>query len=177
MGRGERVFNDSWLDKDTFPEFANWLRKADTYHGVCFKCDPEGRKPFTVRTMGISAVTVHSVGKKHLTAMTCKKIEFLSQKVRNDANYNCLAVLQTDKNLSNLNNGQCATNCSSTLDNFVTNDDVTRAEIMYTFCKIKKQASSRCFADLANCFPVMFFDSEIAKKFLIQKDKLGYGVH
>ena len=63
---------------------------------------------------------------------------------------------------------------SNTLDNSVTKDDVTRAQIVYSFCRIKKQASSRCFEELSKCFPIMFVDSEMAKKFRMCKDKLGY---
>lgn len=54
------------------------------------------------------------------------------------------------------------------------NLDVTTAEIIDAFSQIKKQSCLRCFSELSNCFPIMFFDGEMAKKFKLHKDKLSY---
>ena len=47
-------------------------------------------------------------------------------------------------------------------------------DTLWSLCPIAKKASTRCFADAAKLFPIMFFDSEIAKKFQMHKDKLIY---
>lgn len=65
----------------------------------------------------------------------------------------------------------------NTLDKFKSNKDVTRVEILYAFCEVKKQASSHCFSELADCFPIIFFDSKIAKKFRMPRDKLAYAIN
>lgn len=62
----------------------------------------------------------------------------------------------------------------ASVKNYCLTEDVHRAEILYAFCQIRKQASLRCFSDLSECFPIMFSDSNIAKKFKMHKDKLSY---
>lgn len=62
------------------------------------------------------------------------------------------------------------------MTSYITTSDVTRAEILYSLCQIRKHASLRCFSELSDCFPIMFSDSGIAKKFRMHKDKLSYSI-
>ena len=75
----------------------------------------------------------------------------------------------------------CSTNFKNkpkeTLNSFYVSESVTKAEIFYAFCQVRKQASLRCFSELAHCLPLMFSDSSIAKKFSMQKDKLSYSIN
>ena len=57
---GQCYFQATWLDK---PEFKGWLEKdpgcrSSARRRVC-------RKSFSVKSLGVSAVTVHGKGQKH----------------------------------------------------------------------------------------------------------------
>ena len=96
----------------------------------------------------------------------------------NHVQVNSLSINQID--VDNSNNLSTSFSSSkngpniNTVRSYISNDDVAKAEIIYAFCQIKEQASLRCFADLSDCLPIMFYDSEIAKKFKMHKDKLSY---
>lgn len=75
----------------------------------------------------------------------------------------------SQKNLNNTN-----VNASPTLNNFVTSELVTKAEILYALAQIVTKGSLREFELVAELFPIMFPDNNIAKKFSMHKNKLSY---
>ena len=62
----------------------------------------------------------------------------------------------------------------SSLSNFLCKEDVAKAEILFSMTQVYKKGSTRLFATLADLIPVMFPDSDITKKFKMQKDKVSY---
>ncbi|KAJ8679459.1 hypothetical protein QAD02_015246 [Eretmocerus hayati] len=60
------------------------------------------------------------------------------------------------------------------MDNFVSKESVTRAEIKWSLHNTFHRTSLRCGSDAGELFEDMFPDSDIAKKFSMHKDKLGY---
>ncbi|KAJ8666301.1 hypothetical protein QAD02_007963 [Eretmocerus hayati] len=59
------------------------------------------------------------------------------------------------------------------MDNFVSRESVTRAEIKWSLHNTFHRTSLRCGSDAGELFGDMFPDSDIAKKFSMHKDKLG----
>ncbi|KAJ8675979.1 hypothetical protein QAD02_011765 [Eretmocerus hayati] len=60
------------------------------------------------------------------------------------------------------------------MDNFVSRESVTRAEIKWSLHNTFRRTSLRCGSDAGELFEDMFPDSDIAKKFSMHKDKLRY---
>lgn len=55
-------------------------------------------------------------------------------------------------------------------------DSTTKAEILWCLLSVKKHYSHRGAADAVSLFPIMFEDSETAKKMKLQKTKIGYTI-
>lgn len=183
--KGECHFNPTWLNKEKFPEFSPWLRKVDDFHVGCAVCDPSLKRPINIKGMGKAAITSHLNTQMHKNCTAVKNTmnNFIIKRNVPDkslvANVSHVPEIENKDQNSEQNTANQRENTSQIdqiriLDNFISNEDVTKAEIIYAFCQMKKKPSLRCFSDLSDCFPVMFFDSQIAKKFRMHKDKLSY---
>jgi len=62
----------------------------------------------------------------------------------------------------------------SCMSNYLNRDDVTKAEIIWAMDGIMNHSSLRGRANSASLFPIMFPDSDIARRMKIQKDKTAY---
>ncbi|KAE8749481.1 hypothetical protein FOCC_FOCC003747 [Frankliniella occidentalis] len=60
------------------------------------------------------------------------------------------------------------------INKYLLHDAVTKAEIIWCLQAATRIHSNRTAADCVSLFPLMFSDSEIAKKMQLQKDKVGY---
>ena len=60
------------------------------------------------------------------------------------------------------------------LSKFILNEDVTKAEVIWAINTVMRHSSVRAAADTAALFPLMFPDSDVAKKLQIQRTKLSY---
>ena len=192
MVKGECHFRQEWLDPEQFPEFSGWLAKISDTKAKCLKCN--NRLPIDLINMGKHALYSHIKSKTHQSSVKHASSHqpvfnsFFTNKKSSDVNNNkgvegsenqlnqstvSVNTVITEKccDISNIsvNNKSCITS-------YMTNEDVTRAEIIFSFCHVSKQGSLRCFSEISDCFPIMFKDSEIAKKFKMHKDKLSYSI-
>lgn len=194
--KGDCVFNADWLKHD---DYKLWIKQGSTvYKARCKFCPTQ--KELDLKNMGKSALDSHMKTKMHINSMQLAKglggnpSLFKIYKKPVDKTTNNIEKIQPhgslSKELHTLNDdGNLPVNASVelpentkklsnvTLENYVTKDDVTRAEIIFSLCQVKKQASLRCYAEISNCIDLMFPDSMIAKKFQMQKDKMSYVVH
>lgn len=176
-------FQLEWLDSKLHPDFF-LIRKpctASETDAFCILCLAH----FDISNMGISAVRSHGKRKKHLQRVAAKMrskqmfpvsvsktgVEEVSDKVSN-----CTVELDVGNSPNNLDH--LKTLKQRTQDNIITNyiskNDVMKAEILWALQYVFKQSYARSFNDSSELFPLMFPDSDIAKKFQMKKDKLGY---
>lgn len=204
MARRQCHFKDVWLDSEKFPEFHLWLRKVkdknnefDNFKALCCLCKT-GENEISLGNMGVAALRKHSKTQKHIVSermfhsntplnsmLTAKKNHQppVDEQVQLDVSSLPSTSVSTSKNpeksivtFSKQNLNQNNVNAFATLDNFVTSELVTKAEILYAPAQIVRKGSLRQFELVAELFPIMFPDSQIAKKMSIHKDKLSYVV-
>ena len=183
--KGECKFRTEWLDKTKFPQFY-WVRRdklnTKAYCSIC-------ESSLDLKSMGKSRLTQHCQVANHsnLPKNNDGKINYYfnnSNDAVSDKNKQEQAPSQSinkDKiiiqnNINVIDQKQAQNNTNNVLTRYVCSEDVLRAEILYALCQVKKQASLRCFSELSDIFPLMFIDSEIAKKMKMHKDKLSYSI-
>lgn len=189
--RGHTSFKDEWLDTTLYPDWG-WLKKLekDRFKAFCSLC----QNSFDIANMGISSIRSHAKGKKHC------------QKVKDSSGSNklmCFVVptssspstSSVQNNIESLKSSpevepsgisqrseELAINQPSTsaspnpMSKFLLNDEVITAEIIWAINQIMTHSSGRSFGACSDIFKIMFKDSEIASKFSMHKDKLGYVV-
>lgn len=191
--RGKTAFQDDWLDRNIFSDWT-WLEKVDSdkSKGRCCVCNTN----FDVSNMGISSVKSHAKGKKHIDrvkAVIASKKLFDFRPPSSPSTPVCSQMHVSNMPIENISiNQNCSTKendlkvvcgaggsfmpSSSALDRFVNKDEVTCAEITWALNMIVTHYSARSASAASDLFKYMFPDSDIAKKFQMHKDKLGYVV-
>lgn len=184
VSRGTCHFKDDWIDPTLFPDYAQWVVKVSDTQARCKLCN-NGRSIIDLKVLGRSALNSHAKTKMHVDKTSPKQQSVTSffqsppAKKLSDTNNNVNPIASNNSQPSRTANDFCLNLSNKSvvrLDKFCSNDDVFRAEILFALCQVHKYASLRCFSDLSNCFPIMFSDSNIAKKFKMHKDKLSYSI-
>ena len=172
------TFQEDWLDSKNHPEFF-WVKKANSVtEAACSLCI----NTFDISNMGICALKSHAKGKKHSQLINnknrslesfgaCKIIE-TSKQVLNSANN--LKINEASQVLKDTQNQNVKKSSGNMITNYTTNEVVTNAEILWALNYVYKKLSTRTASDSSELFPVMFPDSEVAKKFQMHKDKICY---
>lgn len=185
MGKNKCLFNLNWTKcgpdgTPLYPELHPWVRKVDGQNTMarCDWCD-NGKKFISISHSGISDLRSHSKSSKHQSfikdktnSRTAVFDQFRIPVPALPACESVPAVVENNDDNNGRKESQIRNNPS--LDNFVTKDDVTRAEIYLALSQVATKGSLRAFSDLCELFPRMFSDSAIAKKMQMHKDKLAY---
>ena len=170
------------------PVFKEWLEKhkKSPFKAYCNVC----KKGFELSNMAKRALTSHAGGKIHQKAVGLRKLRItkMEQFVKVEKK-ECQEKKQTEmQNVDTetltiqsppeetpmssqekpVTSGQCL------LSTYVSNEDVTRAEILWAMKGVMAHFSFRSSADIGHLFQSMFPDSSIAKKFTCGKTKMNY---
>ena len=169
---GKTKFQSEWQTRGDFKE---WLRPAvDPYRANCNVCKTD----FDIKTMGLSAVKSHSIGKKHVKKLKQRKgtveniSSFLKQSRTEEVN-----VSGSEKSTSDIN-----INCddekdrpsTSTRPITVSTDERWTAEIIWAMKVVFSHFSYKSCTDIEKLFRKMFPDSQIAKEFTCGASKCAY---
>ena len=139
------------------PEFS-WLRKdKDLPKARCATC----KKTFQLSTAGKSAVTDHGKGQKHKKAVESRNA-FFKPKIQSSAQPGISKVLE---------NKDSSGEQQSTVELFIANTEVVKAEIIWVLKSVVSGFSYRSSDSTPSLFSLMFPDSEIAKCFKMGKPK------
>ena len=80
----------------------------------------------------------------------------------------------SSENQSSSNAASCSNKQQQSLDKFVTQDEVTRAELLWAMNVSYKHFSYRSCSDVVSLFQSMFTDSNIASQVTLGKTKVAY---
>ena len=153
----QKFFIDDWLEN---PEFS-WLRKdRDLTKARCAICN----KTFQLLIVGKSAVTDHGKGQKHKKAVESRNA-FFKPKIQSSAQPGISKVLE---------NKDSSGEQQSTVELFIANTEVVKAEIIWVLKSVVSGFSYRSSDSTPSLFSSMFPDSEIAKRFKMGKTKANY---
>ena len=140
--------------------------------------------------MGVSSVRSHAKGKRHIervnASSSSKKLFHMIP--AKEATTDCVPVNAAPSTTNSVpvkaelcevltsvvNDKHTCVVPRSTLNNFIIKDEVITAEILWAITQVVTHSSARSFGICSDLFKIMFPDSEIAKKFKLHKDKLGY---
>jgi len=168
------VFNLDWLDGQLHPDWVSWLREVPKNHhkARCKICS----KDFELSNMGQTSVLSHAKSfghQKRLSDADASKQQAISRffKSKEDSSVG----VNTNKPDSPPKHATgAAPKATSTLNQFVVREDVTRAEIIWAMRAVVIHSSFRSNSDLGETFQAMFHDSAIAKQFSLGKTKCAY---
>lgn len=187
MSETQSIFNLQWLDKRVFPEFAYWVSevKGDLHAATCIKC----RKPFQLSNMGKRALVSHMNGTRHKINMkalinqpTFQTCSFRQPLKTVSASSNPSVICDVNVEPSNSTSVIQPTSVSNTaigiqqgtLDGYITQDDVTKAEVLWCMKIVMGHFSLNSCRDLGSLFKKMFCDSAVAQKFTLGSTKASY---
>ena len=179
VGGRQTYFAAEWLDRTKYPDW-DWLRSCDSkIHGYCTVCD----STFELSNKGKGNVRSHAGGKRHKEKVELKKQDgnalltnFFTRRANvvqepaaippNPVPIEDLEVEPAPRPQVNL-----------PINKFLMKENIHKAEIRFTLATTSAHISDRSSEKLADCFPSMFPDSEIASKMKIHKDKHAYLVN
>jgi hypothetical protein len=164
---GKNSFNRTWLDDD---DFSLWLKPVenDKHSAFCKLC----MKKFSISGAGVYAIKLHAKGKKHLqlSSLLVKGVQEVlpfrpSSNCASTSNRECIQGSEV---------GISKQNTLGSVDKFFSNDEVTEAEIYWSLDQVYSHSSARSHGNSTNLFKLMFKRCEVAQKFNLHKDKIGY---
>lgn len=197
-GNKKTVFNKLWLDQKLHPEYSSWLEEVNgnSNQASCKIC----KVAFGLSNMGRQAVSSHATSAKHQKYITT--VEPANQRSLKSffaqpsivksaspvvpASNESAAGNSTDvPSLAVADVGESSVadvlpHTSSTphqphgIAGFVTNNSVTKAEVLWAMKCIMSHFSMNSSKDMKEIFQLMFTDSSIAKKITIGSTKLSY---
>lgn len=185
---GKCVFNRKWLSEPKF----SWVRefKGDRSSALCSLCN----KIIDLGKMGEYALTSHMKSKKHIKIAGNESPRLLTDFYTKPSDSKASSQSIPTSTVPNPNTDaddfptippppdtvvgegpRTATGHGhGTLHGFVSRDDTLRAEILWTIHTISQHCSYKSNDDVSKLFPLMFSDSEIAKKFSCGERKSSY---
>lgn len=197
MTSKKTVFNEDWLRKFT------WIRRApDPHSALCIMCNKTfslsnmGMRAVTSHLDSIKHKKLFSSSQTSMSLEavlqlkvkedpTVSRSEPLSQAASSSQTVAVVQPLSSAKSsISSTLTGpvqpasytaqESLVSTSRGLKSYLLNDDVTKAEIVWTLESIATHSSMRAAARNVGIFSYMFPDSQIAAKMQLQRDKLGY---
>ncbi|KAK3914496.1 Purine nucleoside phosphorylase DeoD-type [Frankliniella fusca] len=149
----------------------------DAHSARCKLC----AKTFSIATMGRSAFVSHAAGKKHKDRVLAVSTTPSAAAVLQAAN-TALSDVRAGRSVTTTESdpGPAAAPSSrqsqsqSLINKYMLHDAVTKSEIVWCLQAATRIHSNRAAADCVSLFPLMFPDSEIAKKMQLHRDKIGY---
>lgn len=176
----QTTFQPDWVND---PLFAPWLEKVPQNPKVakCKICC----KIFNLSNMGRRAVTSHMNGDKHKKASNAlihsASLEcFIKTENKSPQVAESRQTITSLKSEPEVIKESCLVQHSNPgpsrfgLQAFLLNDNVTKAEILWSVESVLTHTSLRTAGRCVSLFKIMFPDSEIAKKIQLQRDKIGY---
>ena len=169
MSAKRTVFNHSWSSD---PKYKDWLVEDPNskYRFKCSKC----LCTLDLSNMGKTALNKHITSKKHSSQVINSKsseANMLSAWVQ-PSTKKTVSQDQETQGLTTSNSSDASQ--SSTLQTWTINEDVLKAEILWTLYTITNHNSYNSSKNASYLFKVMFPDSEIAKKFSCAPTKMSY---
>ena len=140
------VLNDDWLSPSLHLSYSSWVQKVDCLNTKAL-CSIH-RKTFNVSNMGHWALLSHEQSENH-------KKNVKSMKVQPQINVFFKKPENSTKGSSENQNSSNAASCSNkqqSLDKFVTQDEVTRAELLLAMNVSYKHFSYRSCSDVVLLF-------------------------
>ena len=177
-------FQRDWLQK---PDFSSWLVACtgNVHSAKCKLC----MKTFDIGNMGVSAVKSHMKSDKHCDLIrqandtkpaTGKQPTLSSFSVQPSSSTTAGAESAVSPGIEA--NHQVSTSSvdsnmqlvTGSVQSFVTRDEVTKAEVLWTLKSVMSHQSYNSATGLNDLLMTMFPDSDIASKFRLGADKMAY---
>lgn len=164
---GKNSFNRTWLDDD---DFSLWLKPVenDKHSAFCKLC----MKKFSISGAGVYAIKLHAKGKKHLQ-LSSPLVKGVQEVLPFRPSSNCASTSNREC-IQGSEVGISKQNTLGSVDKFFSNDEVTEAEIYWSLDQVYSHSSARSHGNSTNLFKLMFKRCEVAQKFNLHKDKIGY---
>lgn len=188
MASKHASFQGDWL---TDSLFSSWLERVpnNTNSAKCKLC----YKTFSLSNMGRRAVISHMQSKKHASSSNASsQSSSMKMFLSSPPVLKCSlltpveTIVQETTELPVIGESglKVAPNCHTTLSSeslgprglktFIFNENVSKAEILWTIQSVITHKSLRTAGRDVSIFSKMFPDSEIAKRMQLQRDKIGY---
>ncbi|XP_047990547.1 uncharacterized protein LOC125229685 [Leguminivora glycinivorella] len=174
------TFNCEWQLND---KFKPWLEpvKNDHFSAYCKLC----KKSFTLSNMGEQALSSHMKGKKHniLLSNQNKSMSlksFYSEDKKEPVSKEPITTTSPDIVVESA--GQVTPSHHNNIKEkrvimtMLIKDEITKAEIIWCMYQVLSHSSQRSGGQAVDLFPLMFPDSDIAKKMRLQRTKIAYTV-
>ena len=171
---GKCIFNKDWPRKYT------WAREtSDKSKAFCWAC----RKEIDIVKMGESALRSHAKAESHKNNEKSMSVSFVNWFIKEEskqvtpptssfAQYSVASLTVPPPPPTPSTSGRAI--ASSTVSNYVSKNEVLKAEIILTMRTIMKHESYKSNENINNIFQSMFPDSEIARKFTLGERKTSY---
>lgn len=161
---GKTPFKREWLCDE---RFSSWLQEAktDKYKAKCIICG----NMIDLGKMGDRALVSHMSSKKHGKLSTLMPLNQPIVGFFKDASQPKQPSAQPSTS-----NTQPPVNKAVNIDNFVSREETLRSEILWTIHTVVQHNSYKSNDDISKLFPVMFPDSNIAKRFTCGERKTSY---
>lgn len=172
MAKNKTTFNYDWIDANISPpEWNRFLKPVRTnkYQAYCTACS----KTFELSNMGRQAVVSHFKSRLHHKNVSAQKntpgLETFFENNEKNIQNNITCT-------SNLERGSI-TSSSDFLQNFVLQQNVVDAEILWCFNTVLKHKSLNSVQMDMLVMKKMFCDSKIAEKICLSPAKAAYIIH